>query len=93
MIYFMLSDSGRLAMEKSYRERQLAIVSAILKHRAFSETLRLHLRCGEMPDANTIVQIMRESNLFHVEADSTYHRRSSTIIGWINWILSLIEDD
>lgn len=67
-------------------------MSQILAHKVFNETLRLHLECGEMPDKQTIVQIMKRSNLYHVEAESTYLRRSSTVIGWINWILGLIEE-
>ena len=33
---------------------------------------------------------MKASDLFHVGADSTYIRRSSTVIGWMNWILNFI---
>lgn len=92
IILFQLSALGRRVMELEYKERQLAIVSQILAHKVFNETLRLHLECGEMPDKHTIVQIMKRSNLYHVEAESTYLRRSSTVIGWINWILGLIEE-
>lgn len=46
----------------------------------------------EMPDTNTIVQIMKNSDLYNAKADSTYIRRSSTVIGWINWILSIVEE-
>ncbi|MFR3178952.1 MULTISPECIES: type II restriction enzyme [Eubacteriales] len=91
-ITFQLSNLGRSVMELEYKERQLAIVSAILRHRAFNETLKINLNSREMPDANAIVQIMKESNLYHVEANSTYYRRSSTIIGWLNWILGLVEE-
>lgn len=91
-IYFFLSDLGRFIMDMDHKERQMAIVSAILKHRPFNETLKVYLRCGEMPDINTIIRIMKTSNLYHVEADSTYFRRSSTIMGWINWILGLVEE-
>lgn len=91
-ILFQLSSRGRHIMSLEYKERQLAIVAQILKHKAFKETLKLHLQCGEMPDAKTVVQIMRQSDLYHVEAESTYARRSSTIVGWINWILSIIEE-
>ena len=80
-------------MKLGFRERQLAIAKAVLEHRVFNETLKTHLRCGEMPDAATIVQIMRKSNLYRVEAESTFYRRSSTVIGWVNWILGLIEGD
>ena len=88
----MLSQLGRYVMNLGYKERQLAIVTQILKHKVFRETLKLHLQSGEMPDIRTVVRIMKEANLYHVEADSTYIRRSSTIVGWINWILSIIEE-
>ncbi len=91
-IFFQLSALGQRVMKFDYKERQLAIVSQILAHKVFSETLKLHLKCGEMPNKQTIVQIMKRSNLYHIEAESTYLRRSSTVIGWINWILELIEE-
>lgn len=91
-ILFRLSARGRQIMELGYRERQLALATQILMHKVFNETMKLHLRYGEMPDKRTIVQIMKGSSIHHVEADSTYLRRSSTIIGWINWILGIIED-
>ena len=91
-IVFRLSPKGRNIMSLSYKDRQLAIATQILQHQAFRETLKLHLRCGEMPDAGTIVQIMKAAGLYHVDSDSTYYRRSSTIIGWVNWFLGLIVD-
>lgn len=91
-ILFQLSSRGRHIMRLGYKERQLAIVTQILMHGVFNETLRLLLQYGEMPDKQTIIQIMRNSNLYHVKADSTYLRRSSTVIGWINWILGIIEE-
>lgn len=78
-------------MELGYRERQLAVITQILKHRAFRQTLKVCLRCGEMPDARTVVGIMKESNLYQVKSDSTFFRRSSTIVGWVRWILSIVQ--
>ena len=86
-ILFQLSEKGHRIMNLAYRERQLAIVSQILEHKPFRETLN-----GVMPDKNTIVRIMKNSNLYNIGAESTYFRRSSTIIGWTNWILSIIDD-
>lgn len=91
-ILFQLSEKGHRIMNLAYRERQLAIVSQILKHKPFRKTLKLHLQNGIMPDKNTIVQIMKSSNLYNIGAESTYFRRSSTVIGWTNWILSIIDD-
>ena len=90
---FRLSALGRRIMKlTSYRERQLAIVTQILKRKVFNETLRLCLKNGEMPDAKTIVQIMKQANLYNVGSDSTFMRRSSTVVGWVNWILGLVEE-
>ena len=77
-ILFRLSPQGRRMMGLEYRERQLAIAAQILK--------------GEMPDTQQVVRIMKQSHLYHVEAESTYVRRSSTVTGWINWILGTIEE-
>lgn len=90
-ILFQLSACGHRIMSLEYKERQLALVTQILMHKVFNETLKLHLQCGEMPDKQTIIQIMKRSNLYRVEADSTYLRRSSTVVSWVNWILGIIE--
>ncbi|WP_369297088.1 hypothetical protein [uncultured Neglectibacter sp.] len=91
-ILFQLSTCGHRIMGLGYKERQLAIITQILMHKVFSETLKLHLQYGVMPDKQTIIQIMKRSDLYHVEANSTYLRRSSTVIGWVNWILGSIEE-
>lgn len=91
-ILFQLSTRGRHILGLEYKERQLAIVTQILAHKVFNETLKLHLQYGEMPDKQTIIRIMKEANLYNIEADSTYLRRSSTVVGWINWILGSVEE-
>lgn len=91
-ILFHLSTCGHRIMSLKYKERQLALVTQILMHKVFNETLKLHLQYGEMPDKQTIIQTMKRANLYHIEADSTYLRRSSTVIGWVNWILGIIEE-
>jgi hypothetical protein len=39
-----------------------------------------------------IVEIMKNSKLYNIDSDSTYFRRASTILGWINWILKQIKE-
>lgn len=79
-------------MGLGHKERQLAIAAQILMHRVFNETLKLHLQYGEMPDKQTIIRIMKDSRLYHVEADSTYLRRSFTVVCRVNWILGIIDE-
>ena len=91
-VLFLLTPLGYNVMELPYRERQLAIVKQILTHKVFNETLSLHLRYGQMPDRQTIIQLMQQAEVYRVTAPSTYLRRTSTIISWINWILETIEE-
>ena len=90
-VCFQLSACGHRIMGLPYRERQLAIAGQILMHKVFYETLKLHLQYGEMPDKQAIIHIMKNAQLYRVEADSTFSRRASTVTGWINWILGIIE--
>lgn len=91
-IKFQLTDQGRHIMMLEYKEKQLALVAQILKHKVFNEVLTRHLQYGEMPQKETIVEIMKNAQLYHIEADSTYMRRASTVMGWVNWILDTIEE-
>jgi hypothetical protein len=88
-IVFSLSSEGRKILNLRYHARQLRFVELILSHKAFNETLRKHLQYGEMPKKEEVVHIMENSELYKVEARSTFERRRSTITGWVNWILEL----
>ncbi|MCI8814816.1 MAG: transcriptional regulator [Lachnospiraceae bacterium] len=89
---YSLSDLGRRIMKLNYKQRQLALCALILRHLAFRETFEFRMKTGVMPDAATIVGIMHRSSLSKMGSESTYFRRSSTISGWVNWMLGLIEE-
>ena len=92
--YFELTSTGHSLFEtKGISERQLIFIKAILAHKAFNNTLKLYLKKAEEPTKAEIVQIMKESDLQHVGAESTFKRRASTILAWVNWILGTIEED
>ncbi|MCI9455657.1 MAG: transcriptional regulator [Oscillospiraceae bacterium] len=93
LVYFSLSGAGRRVMKMPYRERQIAIATAILRHRVFNETLKIHLQYGEMPDNNMIVQIMKNCGVYNVVSPKTFNRRASTVRSWIEWVLGLIEGE
>ncbi|MCD8145611.1 MAG: hypothetical protein LUD79_09870 [Oscillospiraceae bacterium] len=59
---------------------------------AFNKALRLYFRRGVMPPMNDIVSVMKESGLYRVNSDETFRRRASSIKGWLNWIVSLINE-
>ncbi len=89
VVYYFLTDEGKRLLRLKYKDRQLKLAELILSHRAFIETFRKTLEYSELPHREEIILIMRESSLYNVNEDSTYKRRASTIIGWINWILDL----
>lgn len=89
---YSLSDIGKRILRLNYKQRQLAYCDLILSHKAFADTFQKYLERGSMPSTGEIVQIMKAANLYNVSSDSTFERRSSTIKGWLNWILDLINE-
>nr|WP_228449001.1 hypothetical protein [Chryseobacterium mulctrae] len=87
-----LTNKGKQIFNVNIVDRQKEFVKIIVAHSAFKKTLELYFELGEMPSKNEIIYIMKSSNLYNVDSDSTYFRRASTIIGWINWIMKQIEE-
>lgn len=87
-----LTTKGKQVFNLNLIDRQKEFVRLIISHKAFKETLKLYLDNGEMPNKETIVEIMKRSKLYNVSSDTTYFRRASTIIGWTNWIINQTEE-
>ena len=89
---YSLSTQGKHIMNMNYKQRQLEFCKAILQHRVFNEVFSLCMTVGSLPDADMIVSIMKKCDLYNVGSMNTYIRRSSTIGGWLNWMLGLISE-
>ena len=90
---YCLSDEGKKTLNLSYKQRQLAYCELILSQRPFKEVLQKYFDTGEFPTNDEIIDIMKNSNLYNVKAESTFKRRASTVRGWVNWIIDLITED
>ena len=88
-IQYYLTQKGINLFSNSIKIRNLRFVEFILEHKPFYLTFKLYLERGKMPSKEEIVKIMKESNLYRIEAEKTFHRRASTITSWINWIIEL----
>lgn len=89
-VKYFLTSQGKVLFEETLRQRQLKLIESILKHAVFSKTLELYFKKLEPPTRYEIVEIMRQSELYNVGRESsTIERRASTVLGWINWILTL----
>jgi len=88
----ILTEKGKNIFELSIKERQIEFIKAILSHKVYNEVLKKYFENGEMPTKKGIVEIMKVSNLYNINSDITFLRRSSTILSWINWITKQIEE-
>lgn len=87
-----LTKLGKQVFNLNLFDRQKEFIKLIVSHTAFKNTLKMYLENGEMPLKTEIVEIMNRSKLYNINSTTTYLRRASTIIGWINWIMSQIEE-
>lgn len=91
-IRYNLTIDGQNILKRRYRERQLEFAKCILSHPVFLKTMQRSLEIGGLPAKSEIVELMNESSLYKIDSDTTYHRRASTVRGWINWIFGLMGD-
>lgn len=87
-----LSLKGKGIFKRPLSDRSLPLIEILLSKRTIREILILYFINAEMPSKHTVKQIMRKSHLYRVNSEVTYHRRASTITGWVDWIVSQIED-
>lgn len=90
-IFYALTESGERLFDLSLRERQLRFAELILSHSVFNQALKLYFETHKKLEKENIVPIMKECNLSNIDKESTFRRRASSIIAWVNWIVSLIE--
>lgn len=87
---FYLTSKGLDLFSLNDKERNLELIKLILQHKPFYDCFSLYMSKGEFPNSNDIFLILKNSNLYNLNSDVTIKRRSSTVKGWINWIIDLI---
>ncbi|MCY7369190.1 MAG: hypothetical protein LH474_13690 [Chamaesiphon sp.] len=92
MSTYQLTARGIKLFELSIFDRKLELIESILAHEIFKKTLELYFEKGDVPSKKEIIEMMRNTDLHSVRSDKTYHRRSSTVLAWIKWIISLVEE-
>ena len=90
-VSFDLTSKGKSILSLGFKQRQLALCEAILSHKVFADSLPLWFEQGEITKSE-IVTLMKQNCLFNVEQESTFVRRASTIKGWLEWIIGLLND-
>lgn len=57
------------------------------------ELINVYIQKAEEPTKDEIVRIMKTSNLYNINSETTFRRRASTVLSWVNWILGIIEEE
>lgn len=91
-ITYQLSNLGRKILHLNYKQRQLEYCRLILSHQIFNDIFNQYFSTGKIPEKKQIVSCMKAANLHEIHSDQTFHRRASTIISWIEWIIGLINE-
>lgn len=90
-IYFTMTKRGKEIMSMPYKQKYLAIVSQILKHKVFNLVFQRFFMQQEI-NKQTVVDIMNECGIYNVSSQDTITRRASTVISYVKWIYSLVEE-
>lgn len=88
---YKTTEKCKAILKLGYKQRQLMYCKCILEHSVFNKVLKLYFKAGNMPSGSDIMEIMQLAKLNGMESEVTLFRRSSTIKGWINWIVSLLD--
>ncbi|HIK07578.1 MAG TPA: translation elongation factor [Trichormus sp. M33_DOE_039] len=90
-IKYFLTKEGSDLLKKRYKTKILSFIEKILCHYVFYKTFEFTLLNGYIPNTSVIQQIMQSCD-FNINI-TTISRRSSTVRGWIGWILSMLSDE
>ena len=82
---YKLTPDGFSLVNVDIKTRNEKIIELIIKHKPFYDTYKHFLDNEEMPSREQIKETIKK----HIPdmADETVNRRSSTVRGWIQWII------
>ncbi len=81
-----LSPLGKKIHKMNYKERNLKLVELIFQHKIFAICFDYIINNGDLPSKEFIKSKMKE---LEVCSDNLLNRRSSSVIGWLKWIVTL----
>ncbi|HEV2802344.1 MAG TPA: hypothetical protein VGW12_17865 [Pyrinomonadaceae bacterium] len=87
-VFYLTREGAAIMGMKQTRQRNLALVNAILARRVFNRAMRETIDQGSPVTTEQAIAIMQAARLDNI-SKSTIPRRASTVTGWINWIVRL----
>ena len=88
---YQLSSEAHNIMSLRHKPKSLSLMKKVLTCPVFYKVFELTIQAGELPDKQTICEIMSNSDLSINH--TTIERRASTVRGWLDWILRMAVSD
>lgn len=82
---YKLSSKGFMITNLDMRSRNEMLIKKILSHKVFYYTYKYYVDNNVMPSKDIIISFMKEYS--DITNSETLNRRSSTVRGWIEWII------
>ncbi|MDR1093238.1 MAG: transcriptional regulator [Clostridiales bacterium] len=86
--YRLTSDARRI-MSLPYKRKHLGLIRKILEKPVFYRAFGILIQSDRLPDRNAVCRIMQNTKFSKPINETTMDRRSSTVNGWLNWMLRL----
>jgi hypothetical protein len=84
---YRLTVEARKIMSWSPKKKRLELMKKILERPVFNNAFKIFMDNNELPDKQSICSIMKSVNFSKPINETTIWRRSSTVLGWLNWII------
>jgi hypothetical protein len=86
---YRLTADTRSIMALPYKKKHLALIKKIFERSVFFKAFDIFISSSILPDKQAICQIMKSTNFPIPINDTTIERRSSTVIGWLKWMIDI----
>lgn len=89
---YSLTKNGERIFGLPLMQRQFELVSLILSHEPFNIVMKDYLQQSARPSVDRIKDLIKNCKLYKVGKDkTTFGRRCSTVISWIDWIFDRVD--
>lgn len=88
-----LSAEAKRIMNLRYKEKYLGVIKKIFERSVFYKAFEFMAKNNKIPNKNEICAIMHDAHLPNPINQTTIGRRSSTVRSWIEWIVSMADND
>lgn len=89
---YRLTEKGEEIFSLPLMQRQFELVSLLLSHEPFNIVMKDYLKESSRPTVRRVKELIADCKLYNVGKETTtFGRRCSTVISWIDWVFDRVE--